>query len=304
MYNDKSIAVLVPCMNEALTIAQVIADFQKSLPGASIYVYDNNSTDDTIEVATKAGAIVRKEKRAGKGNVVRRMFSEIEADIYIMIDGDDTYDAKNANRMVEELLSTGSDMVVGAREGALDDHQRAGHAMGNKIFNVIYTTLFGREFTDIFSGYRAFTRRFVKSFPALSAGFEIETELSVHASQLRLPVSEISFPYNDRPEGSESKLSTFKDGIKILKTIVVLLKEYKPLYFFGIISILGALLSIILSIPIFIEFSKTGAVTAVSTAILCTGIMIVSMLTITAGVILDSIRRFRAEMKRLFYNIT
>lgn len=304
MYEDKSIAVLVPCMNEELTIEQVIKDFQKSLPGSSIYVYDNNSTDNTSEVARKAGAIVREEKRAGKGNVIRRMFSEIEADIYVMIDGDDTYDAKNARKIVDELLNTGSDMVVGAREGASEKHERAGHAAGNKIFNIIYTTLFGREFSDIFSGYRAFTRRFVKSFPALSAGFEIETELSVHASQLRLPVSEISFPYRDRPEGSESKLSTLKDGMKIMKTIIVLLKEYKPLYFFGVIGSIGALLSVLLAIPIFIEFSKTGTVEAISTAILCTGIMIVSMLTVTAGVILDSIRRFRAETKRLFYNIT
>ncbi len=304
MNKDKSIAVLVPCMNEALTITQVVKDFQKSLPGASIYVYDNNSTDETANVAEEAGAIVREEKRPGKGNVVRRMFSEIEADIYVMIDGDDTYDAKNAPKIVEELINTGSDMVVGARQGALEKHQRAGHATGNRIFNIIYTTLFGREFTDIFSGYRAFTRRFVKSFPALSVGFEIETELSVHASQLRLPVSEISFPYNDRPDGSESKLSTFKDGIKIMKTIIILLKEYKPIYFFGAIGFLGGLLSVILAIPLFVEFSKTGEVSRIPTAILCTGIMGVSMLSVTAGVILDSIRRFRAEMKRLFYNIT
>ncbi len=304
MFKDKSIAVLVPCMNEALTIAQVVKDFRKSLPEASIYVYDNNSTDDTANVASKAGAIVREEKRPGKGNVVRRMFSEIEADIYVMIDGDDTYDAKNAPKIIEELINTGSDMVVGARQGALETHQRAGHATGNRIFNIIYTTLFGREFTDIFSGYRAFTRRFVKSFPALSAGFEIETELSVHASQLRLPVSEISFPYSDRPDGSESKLSTFKDGVKIMKTIIVLLKEYKPIYFFGTIGFLGGLLSVLMAIPLLIEFSKTGGVSRIPTAILCTGIMGVSMLTVTAGVILDSIRRFRAEMKRLFYNIT
>ena len=304
MYKDKDIAVLIPCMNEALTISQVVKDFKKSLPGAAIYVYDNNSTDDTAKVARKAGAIVREERRPGKGNVVRRMFSEIDADIYIMIDGDDTYDAKNASKIVDELVNTGCDMVVGARQGASEKHQRAGHATGNKIFNIIYTTLFGREFTDIFSGYRAFTRRFVKSFPALSAGFEIETELSVHASQLRLPVSEISFPYNDRPEGSESKLSTFRDGMKIMKTIIVLLKEYKPLYFFGVIGLLGALLSFMLAVPIFIEFSETGTVEAVATAILCTGIMVISMLTMTAGVILDSIRRFRAEIKRLFYNIT
>ncbi len=304
MLTDKSIAVLIPCMNEAVTIAQVIRDFQKSLPGATIFVYDNNSTDETSKIALEAGAIVRHEKRPGKGNVLRRMFAEIDADIYIMVDGDNTYDGVNANRLIEELIATGSDMVVGAREGASKSHARAGHAIGNRLFNAIYAALFGKEFTDIFSGYRAFTRRFVKSFPALSAGFEIETELSVHASQLRLPVSEISFPYQDRPAGSKSKLSTFRDGSKIMKSIIILLKEYKPLYFFGFIGFLGALLALGLSVPIFIEFSETGVVTAISKAILCTGIMIVALLSVTAGVILDSIRRFRSEMKRLFYNIT
>ena len=302
MYDNKTIAVLVPCMNEALTIAQVVKDFQSSLPEASIYVYDNNSTDETAKIAHEAGAIVRKEKRAGKGNVVRRMFSEIDADIYVMIDGDDTYDAKNAQKLVTELLTTGSDMVVGARQGACEKHQRAGHAAGNKIFNIIYTALFGSEFSDIFSGYRAFTRRFVKSFPALSAGFEIETELSVHASQLRLPVSEISFAYNDRPAGSESKLSTFKDGLKIMKTIIVLLKEYKPLYFFGAVGIVMMAVSLFVAIPVISQFVKTGQVVGISSAVLSTGIMIVAMLTVTAGVILDSIRRFRAEVRRLFYN--
>ena len=304
MHENKSVAVLIPCMNEALTVAQVVKDFQISLPGASIYVYDNNSTDDTAKVAQDAGAIVRKELRAGKGNVVRRMFAEIESDIYVMVDGDDTYDAKNASKIVDELITTSADMVVGARQGASEKHQRAGHAFGNRIFNYIYTRLFGREFSDIFSGYRAFSRRFVKSFPALSVGFEIETELSVHASQLRLPVSEISFPYNDRPQGSESKLSTFKDGLKIMKTIIVLLKEYKPIYFFGVIGLLGALVAILLAIPLLVEYSTTGEVSRIPTAILCTGMIVVSMLTITAGVILDSIRRFRAEMKRLFYNIS
>ena len=304
MFEDKSIAVLIPCMNEALTISQVVKDFQTSLPNAAIYVYDNNSTDDTAKVAQKAGAIVRAEKRPGKGNVVRRMFSEIDADIYVLIDGDDTYDALNAPKLVGELVSAGADMVVGARQGASEKHERAGHAFGNKMFNLIYTWLFGREFSDIFSGYRAFSRRFVKSFPALSVGFEIETELSTHASQLRLPVSEISFAYNERPHGSESKLSTFKDGLKILKTIIVLLKEYKPLYFFGLFGFLGALLSVFLAVPLFVEFSRTGEVSRMPTVILCTGIMGISMLSVTAGVILDSIRRFRAEMKRLFYNIS
>ena len=218
-------------MNEAVTIAKVVKDFQKSLPGCKVYVYDNNSTDNTAEVAKKAGAIIGHESRAGKGNVIRRMFSQIEADVYVMVDGDDTYDASQAPELVERLVERSADMVVAARSGATEKHERKGHAFGNRMFNVIYSLLFGKEFTDIFSGYRAFSRRFVKSFPALSAGFEIETELAVHASQLRLPVEEIAFPYKDRPEGSESKLSTFRDGARILKTIIVLapstVKTYK-----------------------------------------------------------------------------
>ncbi len=290
-------------MNEAVTIAKVVKDFKKSLPGCKVYVYDNNSTDDTITIAKKAGAIVGAELRAGKGNVIRRMFSQIEADIYVMVDGDDTYDAKQAPELIKTLKNEAADMVVAARVGASEKHERAGHAFGNRIFNVIYNLLFGREFSDIFSGYRAFSRRFVKSFPALSAGFEIETELAVHASQLRLPVAEIPFLYKDRPEGSESKLSTFRDGLRILKTIIVLLKEYKPLYFFGFFGICGIILSLLLAIPVFVEFAKNGEVTKIPTATLCTGIMVISMLTITAGVVLDSIRRFRAEVRRLFYNI-
>lgn len=298
------IAVLVPCMNEEVTIANVVKDFKKALPNCTVYVYDNNSTDRTAEIAEKAGAVVGYENRPGKGNVVRRMFTDIEADIYLMVDGDDTYDASQAPVLVDRLIAEKADMVVGARIGADKDHQRAGHATGNKLFNVLYTSLFGKEFTDIFSGYRAFTRRFVKSFPAVSAGFEIETELSVHASQLRLPVSEVAFPYKDRPEGSESKLSTFKDGFRILKTIVVLLKEYKPLYFFGAVGLAGILFAFALAAPLLIEYSQTGLVTRIPTAILSTGIVVVSILSITAGVILDSIRRMRAEIKRMFYNMT
>lgn len=296
------IAVLIPCLNEAITIKKVITDFKKYLPGCTVYVYDNNSSDETAAIAKKAGAIVGFERRAGKGNVVRRMFSEIEADIYVMVDGDDTYDAEQAPVLVEKLKSEQADMVVAARTGASESHSRAGHAFGNKIFNILYNGLFGREFSDIFSGYRAFSRRFVKSFPALSSGFEIETELSVHATQLRLPVAEIPFHYKDRPEGSQSKLSTLRDGLRILKTIVVLLKEHKPLYFFGVFGLLGAVLAVVLALPLLFEFAESGLVTRLPTAILCTGIIIVSILSVTAGVILDSIRRFRAEMKRMFYN--
>lgn len=304
MARDRQIAILVPCKNEEITIRDVVEGFRRSVPGCTVYVYDNNSTDQTARVASEAGAIVGRERRAGKGNVVRRMFSEIDADVYVMVDGDNTYDASQAMKLVEMVLGEGIDMAVGARMGALDKHQRKGHAFGNRLFNTLYSRLFGQEFSDIFSGYRAFSRRFVKSFPAVSAGFEIETELSVHASQLRLPVAEIPLPYKDRPEGSESKLSTFRDGARILKTIVVLLKEYKPLYFFGGIGAVGATVSVLLSIPLFIDFARTGDVASIPTAVLCTGIMIVSMLSMTAAVILDSIRRMRAEIKRMFYNLT
>ena len=301
---EKSIAILVPCKDEAVTIGAVIDGFRRAVPGATVYVYDNNSSDGTAAIAGGAGAVVGRESRPGKGNVVRRMFSEIEADIYVMVDGDNTYDAASAPALIEKLIADGADMVVGARLGAHDKHQRKGHAFGNRVFNALYTGLFGQEFSDIFSGYRAFSRRFVKSFPAVSAGFEIETELSVHASQLRLPVAEIELPYGDRPEGSVSKLSTFRDGARILKTIVVLLKEYKPLYFFGAIGLAGALLSVALAVPLAVEYAHTGLVTRMPTAILCTGIMVVSMLSMTAAVILNSIRRMRAEIKRMFYNLT
>ena len=301
---DKTIAVLIPCKDEAVTISSVVKDFRKAVPGATIYVYDNNSTDETAKVAKKAGAVIGREARPGKGNVVRRMFSEVEADIYVMVDGDDTYDAGSAPALIAKLAEEDADMVVGAREGAHDNHQRKGHAFGNRMFNVLYSRLFGQDFSDIFSGYRVFSRRFVKSFPAVSAGFEIETELSVHASQLRLPVAELALPYRDRPEGSESKLSTFRDGARILKTIIVLLKEYKPFYFFGAIGLAGMVLAVLLAIPVFIEYAQTGLVSKLPTAVLCTGIMIVSMLTVTAGVVLDSIRRMRAEIKRMFYNLT
>ena len=302
MARDKQIAILVPCKNEAVTIRDVVEGFRRAVPGCTVYVYDNNSTDDTANIARAAGAVVGRETRAGKGNVVRRMFSEIDADVYVMVDGDNTYDASQADLLINKVIGEGIDMAVGARIGAAEKHQRAGHAFGNRMFNVLYSRLFGQDFSDIFSGYRAFSRRFVKSFPAVSAGFEIETELSVHASQLRLPVAEIDLPYQDRPEGSESKLSTFRDGARILKTIIVLLKEYKPLYFFGAIGLAGMLLSVLIAIPVFVQFAQTGRVEAYASAILATGVMIVSMLSMTAAVVLDSIRRMRAEIKRMFYN--
>ncbi|MEM9330110.1 MAG: glycosyltransferase family 2 protein [Pseudomonadota bacterium] len=298
-YSDT--AVIIPCKDEAIAIGKVVQDFKKNLPGCTVYVYDNNSVDNTAEEGKKAGAIVGFEPRPGKGNVVRRMFSEIEADVYVMVDGDDTYDPQAAPRIVEAVKNH-FDMVVGTRSGALEKHERSGHALGNSMFNSLYRLSLGQEFSDIFSGYRGFSRRFVKSFPALSQGFEIETELSAHASQLRLPVTEIATQYSNRAEGSESKLSTFKDGARILKTIVVLMKEYKPLYFFGFIGFCGALFSIALFLPVFLEYRQNPNVSLIPTAVLSTGIMIVSMLSATAGVILDSLRRFRAEVKRMFYN--
>ena len=299
-YSD--VAVIIPCMNEEIAIAKVVKDFKAALPGCSVYVYDNNSTDKTSEVAKKAGATIGFEPRPGKGNVVRRMFSEVESEIYLMIDGDDTYDPEAAPEIVKAVRNN-IDMVVGTRSGALEKHERSGHAFGNSMFNLLYNLSLGQEFSDIFSGYRGFSRRFVKSFPALSQGFEIETELSAHASQLRLPVMEIPTKYSDRAEGSESKLSTFKDGARILKTIIVLMKEYKPLYFFGFIGLIGMLLSVLIFLPVFFAYVQDPQVSLVPTAVLSTGIMLIAMLSFTAGVILDSIRRFRAEVKRMFYNI-
>ena len=297
-----NVAVIIPCKDEAAAISKVVEDFRHYLPGCTVYVYDNNSSDNTAEVAQAAGAVIGQERRPGKGNVVRRMFSEVEAEIYVMVDGDDTYDASQAPQLVALLKDDGADMVVAARLGATEKHERRGHAFGNRMFNILYSSLLGREFSDIFSGYRAFTRRFVKSFPALSTGFEIETELSAHASQLRLPVAEIPFHYKDRAEGSQSKLSTLKDGARILKTIIVLIKEYKPLYFFGFFGLMGILLSLGLFMPVLFEYLETGLIRRMPTAILCTGITVVSILSITVGVVLDSIRRFRAEVKRMFYN--
>ena len=295
------IAVLVPCYNEEKTVEKVVTDFRNAIPGATVYVYDNASSDRTTEVARSVGAEVRYESRRGKGNVVRRMFADVDADIYLLVDGDDTYDAPAAPRLVEAIRN-GNDMAVGVRSGALEKHERSGHALGNTAFNVLYNLSLGQEFSDIFSGYRSFSKRFVKSFPALSSGFEIETELSAHASQLRLPVVEVPTAYSERPEGSESKLSTIKDGLRILKTIVILMKEYKPLYFFGSIAFLGAILSVVIFLPVYIRYLQDPTQSLIPTAILSTGIMVIAMLSATAGVVLDSIRRFRAEVKRMFYN--
>jgi glycosyltransferase involved in cell wall biosynthesis len=296
-----SLAVLLPCYNEGLSIASVVIDFRKALPGARIYVYDNNSTDDTAQQAAIAGATVITCRRQGKGNVVRQMFADIEADIYIMADGDGTYDAAAAPRMIEALLSDRADMVVGTRRNITEDAGRRGHALGNHMFNRVYQAMFGRDFTDIFSGYRVLTRRFAKSFPANSAGFEIETEMSVHASTLRLPVTEIEFDYGRRVEGSESKLSTFRDGIRILSMMAMLLKETKPFVFFGLIS--GALFTVSAAfmLPVLADYFATGLVDRMPTFVLSMTLLLGAMLALACGVILDSVSRGRIEQKRIFY---
>jgi glycosyltransferase involved in cell wall biosynthesis len=295
---DLSIAVLIPCHNEEKTIGDVVARFRAALPGASVHVYDNNSTDLTALRARSAGAIVVKEPRQGKGNVVRRMFADIDADLYVMADGDGTYAPEDAPQLVNALLTERADMAVGTRRGVTDDAGRAGHAIGNLVFNRIYHGLFGRDFTDIFSGYRVFTRRFVKSFPAVSSGFEIETEMSVHASMLKIPTAEIALDYGRRVEGSTSKLSTWRDGAKILWTFAMLLKETQPLRFFGALSAILAVASIGFMLPVLSEYVATGLVPRIPTWILSIGLALMSML---AGMILDSVACGRAEHKRLLY---
>lgn len=295
------IAVLIPCYNEEATIGDVVTRFKRTLPGAAVYVYDNNSKDLTALKARAAGATVVREPRQGKGNVVRRMFADIEADIYLMADGDGTYAPEDAPQLINLLLTEGSDMAVGTRRGVEEDAGRTGHAFGNRIFNSLYKRLFGAEFTDIFSGYRAFTRRMVKSFPAVSGGFEIETEMSVHASQLKLPVSELPLDYGRRPEGSSSKLSTYKDGAKILFMFAMLMKETHPARFFAAFSVMFALASIILGLPVILEYFQTGLVPRMPTWISALGLMFVALMIAVAGVILDSVARGRVEQKRIFY---
>jgi glycosyltransferase involved in cell wall biosynthesis len=292
---------LLPCYNEEATIGATVEGFRNALPGATIYVYDNNSTDGTREVAAKAGAVVRSERQQGKGHVVRRMFADVQADIYVMADGDLTYDPKSAPDMVALLLAEQLDMVVGTRRHEAKDAYRGGHVLGNRLFTGLLAGLFGRSFNDIFSGYRAFSRRFVKSFPVLSSGFEIETEMSVHALELRMPVSEIETRYLARPEGSESKLSTFGDGWRILKTIGTLYRVERPVLFYGTIALLLFIAALLLSIPLVITYLHTHLVPRLPTAILVTGMTIVAVLCFFAGLILDTVTRGRREMRRLAY---
>ncbi len=294
-------AVLIPCYNEEAAITTVVNDFRRVLPDAQIFVYDNNSKDKTMEVARAAGAIVRSEPLQGKGNVVRRMFADIEADIYVLVDGDATYDAASAPAMIKKLLDNQLDMVNGARVTEIQEAYRAGHRFGNWMLTSMVAWIFGNRFTDMLSGYRVFSRRYVKSFPALAAGFETETELTVHALELRMPTDEVATPYKDRPVGSVSKLSTYRDGFRILWTILVLVKEEKPMQFFSLICAVLGMGSIGLMIPILNEFFETGLVPRLPTAILSMGLMILASLSFACGLILDTVTRGRCEMKRMRY---
>lgn len=295
------IAVLLPCFNEEAAIEATVERFRAALPSATIYVYDNNSSDRTREIAAGAGAIVRGERQQGKGNVVRRMFADVDADVYVMADGDLTYDAGSAPAMVEMLLSDQLDMVVGTRRHEEKDAYRGGHVLGNRLFTGLLAGLFGRSFSDIFSGYRVFSRRFVKSFPVLSSGFEIETEMSVHALELRMPVGEVETSYGARPEGSHSKLSTFGDGGRILSTIVTLYRIERPVLFFGLAGAALLLIAVLLAIPLVITYLHTGLVPRIPTAVLVTGMTIIAVLCFFAGLILDTVTRGRREVRRLAY---
>jgi glycosyltransferase involved in cell wall biosynthesis len=298
---SKRIAVLVPCFNEEAAVASVVTGFRKALPTAEIYVYDNNSRDRTAAVARAAGAEVRSERRQGKGHVVRRMFADIDADVYVLVDGDATYDAPSAPRMIEKLVNDHLDMVVGLRVDQEQAAWRRGHRIGNRMLTGFLSSVFGQAFKDILSGYRVFSRRFVKSFPVLSDGFEIETELNVHALELAMPVAEVETPYYARPEGSVSKLNTYRDGLRILGTILKLYRSEKPLRFFAAIGVFLALVSIGLAIPILITYLEEGLVPRLPTAVLSTGLMIVAVLSVSSGLVLDTVTRGRREMKLLAY---
>jgi len=295
------IAVLLPCYNEEAAIGQTVAGFRAALPDATIYVYDNNSRDRTREVAAAAGAVVRAERMQGKGNVVRRMFADVEADVYVMADGDATYDAAAAPELVSRLVGEQLDMVVGARRSEVEEAYRRGHRFGNRLLTGMLARIFGRTFTDILSGYRVFSRRFVKSFPALSRGFETETEISVHALELAMPVAEVVTAYGARPEGSHSKLSTYRDGWRILRTILHLFRIERPVLFYGGFAALLAAAAVVLAIPLVVTYAQTHLVPRFPTAILVTGLMIVAVISFAVGLILDTVVRGRREVRRLAY---
>ncbi len=304
LYRGLRVALVVPCYNEALAIAQVIAGFKRAMPSLLIYVFDNNSSDNTASVARAAGAEVIQVPLRGKGNVVRRMFADIEADVFVMVDGDATYDAGSVQALVDKLIEERLDMVVGCRKTPDIDAQaayRLGHQFGNKLLTQSVMRIFGGGFSDMLSGYRAFTARYVKSFPAISKGFEIETELTVHALELRMPYGELVTPYGARAEGSESKLSTFRDGWRILRTIGRLYVSERPLPFYAICAMLICLLSLTLATPLLIEFLETGLVPRLPTAVLSAALMICSLLSLVCGLVLDNVTRGRHEIKRLAY---
>lgn len=295
------IAILIPCYNEAAAVKSVVRDFRMALPNASAFVYDNNSTDKTVPLAEEAGAVVRLESIQGKGNVVRRMFADIEADIYVLIDGDGTYDVPTAQSMIQKLVDYNLDMVTGKREMTTMSAYRPGHRKGNRLLTGAVTWAFGAGVTDMLSGYRVMSRRFVKTFPAHSSGFEIETELTVHALDMRMATAEVPGPYYPRPEGSESKLSTYRDGIRILRTIVNLVRDQKPLLFFMSMAVAALVGAIFLVTPIFYEYLETGLVPRLPTAILSMGLVLVAIVASTAGIVLDSVVRGRRELKRMHY---
>ncbi|WP_343728795.1 glycosyltransferase family 2 protein [Duganella sp.] len=299
--SNQRIAVIVPCYNEALTIGNIVRDFNACLPQAAVYVFDNNSSDDTIAVARQAGAIVRSVPLQGKGNVIRRMFADVDADIYIMVDGDDTYDASVAPQLAEKLLAEGLDMVVGTRVTDEQEAYRFGHRFGNKMLTGFVATVFGNTFTDMLSGYRVFSRRYAKSFAAHAAGFETETELTVHALELRMPVAEVATRYGARPEGSVSKLNTYRDGFRILWMILKLFKNEKPLAFFSIGALASLLLSLGLALPLLDTYLQTGLVPRLPTAVLCVGLGLLAAMLLGCGLILDTVTRGRIEQKRFAY---
>jgi glycosyltransferase involved in cell wall biosynthesis len=295
------VAVVIPCLQDAQGIADVVRSYRAALPDASIYVYDNGSTDDTAAVASAAGAQVRSEPLRGKGNVVRRMFADVDADVYVLVDGDGTYDAASAPAMVQLLTEQHLDMVCGKRVDSEVQAYRQGHRLGNRVLTGLVAVLFGNRITDILSGYRVMSRRFVKSFPALSSGFETETELTVHALELRIPIAEVRTPYGARSAGTASKLNTWRDGWRILRTIARLVKEERPFAFFATIGSILALTAIALATPLLLEFLATGLVPRIPTAVLSTGLMLVAVMSFVCGLILDTVTRGRRELKRMHY---
>jgi glycosyltransferase involved in cell wall biosynthesis len=299
--SEHKIVVLVPCFNEELTVGKTVEGFRQALPFATIYVYDNNSTDRTVEVAEAAGAVVRSETRQGKGNVVRRMFADIDADVYVLVDGDATYEAEAAPRMVRRSIEENLDFINGARVSGSVEAYRRGHRFGNYVLTAMVGNIFGRQFTDMLSGYKVFSRRYVKSFPAMSRGFEIETELTVHALELRMPSAEELTAYGERPSGSVSKLNTFRDGARILRLIFDLVRNERPLQFFGLVGAVLILIAVALTVPLAETFFETGLVPRLPTAVLAIGLIIIGFLSFLAGLILDVVATMRSEMKRLAY---